>query len=244
MTEVSLLSPILALGFGLLSFVSPCCLPLLPAYLEMIAGSATDTSVGARRWHLLWNGLAFVTGLSVVFALLGASASALGGALLMNRPILMQIGGILVVIFGLQMLGVLRLGWLARELRIVDPARFAAHRGPAGAFLIGATFSIGWTPCIGLFWGSLLTMAAQAEIVVQGTLLLLFYGFGLGVPFVLAGIAADRAFSWARGLRGHLGTLERVGGVVLIGMGVLLFTGQLTVINIWAIRTFGLGLTF
>jgi len=80
--------------------------------------------------------------------------------------------------------------------------------------------------------------------VVQGTLLLLFYGFGLGVPFVLAGIAADRAFSWARGLRGHLGTLERVGGVVLIGMGVLLFTGQLTVINIWAIRTFGLGLTF
>jgi len=160
MTEVSLLSPILALGFGLLSFVSPCCLPLLPAYLEMIAGSATDTSVGARRWHLLWNGLAFVTGLSVVFALLGASASALGGALLMNRPILMQIGGILVVIFGLQMLGVLRLGWLARELRIVDPARFAAHRGPAGAFLIGATFSIGWTPCIGLFLGSLLTMAA------------------------------------------------------------------------------------
>jgi len=241
-TELSLFTPLLAVAFGLLSFVSPCCLPLLPAYLGMIAGSAGTVDQPARHSQLLWNGLAFVTGLALIFAVLGATATTFGSLLLFNRPILMQIGGVLVVVFGLQMIGVLRLGWLARELRIVDPGQFAAHRGPVGAFLMGVTFSIGWTPCIGLFLGSLLTMAAQEETVAQGALLLLFYGFGLGIPFLVAGLAADRALRLARGLRTHLRTIERAGGVVLVGMGVLLFTGQLTAINVWAIRTFGLGL--
>ena len=111
-----------------------------------------------------------------------------------------------------------------------------------GAATVGAVFGIGWTPCIGLFLGSLLTLAAQEDTVVQGTILLLFYGFGLGVPFLLAGLAADRALGWAKGLRTHLGLIERAGGVILVAMGVLLFTGQLTMINVWAIRTFGLGL--
>jgi cytochrome c-type biogenesis protein len=238
-----LVTPLLALGFGLLSFVSPCCLPLLPAYVGVIAGSASATDRSAGRLRLWWNGLAFVLGLSIVFALLGATATALGNLLLLERPLLMQAGGVLVVIFGLQMLGVLRLGWLARELRL-DPGRFASQRGPLGAFLIGATFSLGWTPCIGLFLGSLLTLAAQEQTVIQGALLLVFYGFGLGVPFLLAGVLADRMLDWSRALRAHLGMIERAGGVVLVGMGVLLFTGQLTAINIWAIRTFGLGLTF
>src|SRR5205814_645944 len=140
-TELSLFTPLLAVGFGLLSFVSPCCLPLLPAYLGMIAGSAGGVDQAARRSRLWWNGVAFVAGLALVFAILGASATTLGNLLLFNRQILMQIGGILVIVFGLQMIGVLRLGWLARELRIVDPGQFAAHRGPVGAFLIGVTFS-------------------------------------------------------------------------------------------------------
>lgn len=242
--EISLFTPLLAIGFGLLSFVSPCCLPLLPAYLGMIAGSATSADRSSGRWRLWWNGLAFVAGLALTFALLGATATAFGSLVLFNRQILMQIGGVLVVIFGLQMIGILHLGWLARELRLADPGQFAAHRGPLGAFLIGVTFSIGWTPCIGLFLGSLLTMAAQEDTVLVGAILLLFYGLGLGVPFLIAGVAADRALSVSRGLRAHLRTIERVGGVVLVGMGVLLFTGQLTAINVWAIRTFGLGLTF
>lgn len=244
-SELSPLTPLLALGFGLLSFVSPCCLPLLPAYLGTIAGSAgAAADHRAKRWALLRHGLAFVAGLSLVFALLGASASLAGSLLLDNRPLLMQVGGLLIVLFGLQMLGVLRLGWLARSYLRVDPARFAGRGGVAGAFLVGAAFGIGWTPCIGLFLGSLLTLAAQEETVAQGTLLLLFYGFGLGMPFLVAGLAADRALRWARGLRAHLGMIERAGGALLVGMGVLLFTGQLTAFNVWAIRTFGLGLAF
>src|SRR5216683_2587269 len=240
--EFSLLTPLLALGFGLLSFLSPCCLPLLPAYLGMIAGSAGSAREGKGRWPLLWHGLAFVAGLSLVFALLGASASALGLLMLEQRLLLIQLGGLLIVLFGLQMLGILRLGWLARTYLHVDPAQFTARGGLAGAFLVGAAFSIGWTPCIGLFLGSLLALASQEQTVAQGALLLLFYGFGLGIPFLVAGLAADRALRLARGLRTHLRTIERAGGVVLVGMGVLLFTGQLTAINVWAIRTFGLGL--
>src|SRR6266852_5418072 len=231
--EFSLLTPLLALGFGLRSFLSPCCLPLLPAYLGMIAGSAGSAREGEGRWPLLWNGLAFVAGLSVVFAVLGASASALGLLMLEQR--------LLLVLFGLQMLGVLRLDSLARTYLHVDPERFAARGGLAGAFLVGAAFSIGWTPCIGLFLGSLLALASQEQTVAEGTLLLLFYGFGLGIPFVAAGLAADRALRWSRGVRKHLELIERVGGVVLVAMGILLFTGQLTLINICARRTFALG---
>ena len=241
--EISLFTPLLAVVFGLLSFASPCCLPLLPAYLGIIAGSsgtAGATSLG--RGVLLRNGIAFVVGLSLVFALLGASASAVGVLLLESRLALMQIGGVLIVVFGLQMLGLLRLGWLARTYLHVDAARLAQRGGIAGAALVGAAFGIGWTPCIGLFLGSLLTLAAQESTVAQGTLLLLLYGVGLGVPFVLAGLAADHALHWARGARPYLGLLERTGGVILVAMGVLLFTGQLTMINVWAIRTFGLGL--
>jgi cytochrome c-type biogenesis protein len=241
--EISFFTPLLAVVFGLLSFASPCCLPLLPAYLGMIAGSSgTVGAAGVRRRTLVWNGLGFVAGLSLVFALLGASASALGFVLLQSRPLLMEVGGLVIVVFGLQMLGVLRLAWLARTYFHRDPSRFATRGGVAAAALVGAAFGIGWTPCIGLFLGSLLTLAAQQDTVVQGTILLLFYGFGLGVPFLLAGLAADHALGWARGLRAHLGLLERAGGAILVGMGTLLFTGQLTLLTSWAIRTFGLGL--
>ena len=239
--EISLVTPLLAIGFGILSFVSPCCLPLLPAYLGMIAGSA-GTVDGASRRGLLWNGLAFVAGLSIVFAILGASASALGLLLLRQRLLLMQVGGVVIVLFGLQMLGILRFGWLARTYLHLEPQRLASRGGMAGAFVVGAAFSIGWTPCIGLFLGSLLTLSAQQETVAAGTLLLLLYGLGLGIPFVAAGLAADRALRWSRGLRKQLGLIERAGGVILVAMGILLFTGELTLINVWAIRTFGLGL--
>src|SRR2546427_5567515 len=188
--EISFFTPLLAVVFGVLSFASPCCLPLLPAYLGMIAGSSGSVGAArARRAALLWNGLGFVTGLSLVFALLGASASALGFLALQSRPLLMQVGGLLIVLFGLQMVGRLRLGWLARTYFHMDPARFSGRGGFAGAALVGAAFGIGWTPGIGLFLGSLLTLAAQEDTVVQGTILLLFYGFCLRVPFLLAGLA-------------------------------------------------------
>src|SRR5207302_11101939 len=198
--ELSIFAPLLAFGVGMLLLLSPCCLRLLPAYVGMIAGSAGSVRDVAARGGLLWNGLAFVAGLSIVFAILGASASALGLLLLQQRLLLMQIGGVVIVLFGLQMLGVLRFGWLARTYLHLEPQRLAPRGGMAGAFVVGAAFSIGWTPCIGLFLGSLLTLAAQQETVAAGTLLLLLYGLGLGIPFVAAGLAADLALHWSRGL--------------------------------------------
>src|SRR5260370_39092197 len=129
----------------------------------MIAGSAGSAREVEGRWPLLWNGLAFVVGLSLVFAVLAAGASALGLLMLEQRLLLSQLGGVLIVLFGLQMLGVLRLGWLARAYLHVDPERFAARGGLAGAFVVGAAFSIGWTPFIGFFLGSPLAPASHGQ---------------------------------------------------------------------------------
>src|SRR5260370_4505523 len=129
----------------------------------MIAGSSGPARTGRGRWQLMWNGLAFVAGLSLVFAVLGASASALGLLMLEQRLLLIQLGGVLIVLFGLQMLGILRLGWLARTYLHVDPERFAARGGLARAFVVGASFSIGWTPFIGFFLGSPLAPASHGQ---------------------------------------------------------------------------------
>jgi cytochrome c-type biogenesis protein len=193
-SEMSLLTPLLAIGFGLLSFVSPCCLPLLPAYLGMIAGSAGAQRIAVARWRLLWNGVAFVAGLSIVFAILGASATALGSVLLQHRLLLERVGGVVIVVLGLQMIGMLQVGWLARTYVRVNPQRVASRGGPVGAFIVGAVFSIGWTLCIGLFLASLLALATQEQTVAEGTLLLLCYGLGLGIPFLVAGLAATALF--------------------------------------------------
>ncbi len=240
------LSPILfvtALAAGLVSFASPCVLPLVPAYLGFITGRSAEelqTSQGRARLTIVTQGLAFVLGLAVIFALLGASASVLGQTLLQNLQLLSRIGGVLVIIFGLQMLGVLRIPLLARTARIFElkPNSQATH---VGAFVMGVAFGAGWTPCIGPFLGGLLGLAAQQDTVGAGVLLLLVYALGLGVPFLIAGIAVNRSLSMFRSLRAHMLTVERVSGALVIGMGVLLFTGGLTMITVALTRVFGNG---
>jgi cytochrome c-type biogenesis protein len=241
------LSPILfvtALGAGMVSFASPCVLPLVPAYLGFITGRSVEEIQEARgrgRARIVTLGPAFVLGLAVIFALLGASASLLGQTLLQNRPILFQVGGIVVVVLGLQMLGVLRIPWLYRTARAIElkPNSQGNH---AGAFVMGVAFGAGWTPCVGPFLGSLLTLASSQETVGAGTLLLLIYAVGLGLPFLLAGMAVDRSMGVMRALRPHMLTIERTSGVLLVGMGVLLFTERLTLITAWLTKVFGNGL--
>jgi cytochrome c-type biogenesis protein len=186
-------------------------------------------------------GIAFVLGLAVIFALLGASASVLGQTLLQNQERLYQIGGILVIIFGLQMLGITRIPLLARTFRVTEVTPNAS-RSHVGAFVMGLAFGAGWTPCVGPFLASLLALASQQETVGAGVLLLLVYALGLGVPFLLAGLAVDRSLTVMRRVRPHMLTIERVSGVLLIGMGVLLFTEQLTRITSLLTRVFGNGL--
>jgi cytochrome c-type biogenesis protein len=240
------LSPLLlvtALAAGMVSFASPCVLPLVPAYLGFITGRTAEelqSARGSARVRIATQGLAFVGGLAVIFALLGASASVLGQTLLQNQQVLWKVGGVLVIVFGLQMLGVLRIPLLARTFRVTEVTP-NVQRSHAGAFGLGVAFGAGWTPCVGPFLGSLLTLASSQETVGAGTLLLLIYAVGLGLPFLLAGLAVDRSMGVMRALRPHMLTIERTSGVLLVGMGVLLFTERLTLITAWLTKVFGNG---
>ena len=241
------LNPLLfvtALAAGMVSFASPCVLPLVPAYLGFITGRSADElkhAQGRVRVTIVTQGVAFVLGLAAIFALLGASASVLGQTLLQNQERLYQIGGILVVIFGLQMLGITRIPLLARTARIAEVTP-NVQRSHVGAFVMGLAFGAGWTPCVGPFLAGLLGLASQQDTVGAGVLLLLVYALGLGVPFVLAGLAVDRSLNVLRGVRPHMLTIERVSGALLVGMGILLFTQQLTRITSLLTRVFGNGL--
>jgi cytochrome c-type biogenesis protein len=241
------LSPLLfltALAAGMVSFASPCVLPLVPAYLGFITGRSAEelrSAKGSLRVAIFTQGAAFVLGLAVIFALLGASASVLGQTLLQNQERLYQIGGVIVVVFGLQMLGITRIPLLARTARVADVSP-NVQRSHLGAFAMGLAFGAGWTPCVGPFLAGLLGLASQQATVGAGVLLLLVYALGLGIPFLLAGLAVDRSLSVMRSIRPHMGTIERVSGVLLIGMGILLFTEQMTRITALLTRVFGTGL--
>lgn len=241
------ISPLLfltALAAGMVSFASPCVLPLVPAYLGFITGRSAEELHSARgqvRVEILTQGIAFVLGLAIIFALLGASASVLGRTLLQNQERLYQVGGLIVVVFGLQMLGITRIPLLARTARVADVTP-NVQRTHLGAFAMGLAFGAGWTPCVGPFLAGLLGLASQQDTVGAGVLLLLVYALGLGIPFLLAGLAVDRSLSVMRNIRPHMLTIERFSGVLLIGMGVLLFTEQLTRITSLLTRVFGNGL--
>jgi cytochrome c-type biogenesis protein len=184
--------------------------------------------------------LAFVLGLSAVFAVLGASASLVGQVLLQHQILLLRISGLLVVLLGLHTIGLIRIPLLYRQKR----ASFGEGRGGYfGALLMGAAFATGWTPCIGPFLAGLLTLASQEQTVGRGTLLLFVYALGLGLPFVLAGLALGTALRLLRGLRTWMGALELAGGTILVGMGLLIFTDRLTLISAWLIQMFGTGLS-
>ena len=237
------LTMLLAVGAGLLSFVSPCVLPLLPAYLGYMTGMTADEIASRRdpatRAHVLGRSLAFVVGLSAVFALLGASASFVGQVLLQNQTVLLRLAGLVVVVFGLHMLGLIRIPLLYRQKR----ADFGAGRGGyVGALLMGAAFAAGWTPWVGPFLASLLALASQEQTVVQGMLLLFIYGLGLGLPFVMAGLALGTSLRLMRGLKARMQVLEMASGLLLVGMGLLIFSDRLSVISAWMTNVLGPGL--
>jgi cytochrome c-type biogenesis protein len=246
MSEVqpNLVTLVFAAGAGLLSFVSPCVLPLLPAYLSYITGLSADQLIArqdvATRARVLGHSLAFVLGLSCVFTLLGASATLVGRSFLQNIELITKLAGLFVVVFGLHMLGLLHIPLFYQEKRVELVAQ--QRRGLLGALLMGAAFAAGWTPCVGPFLASLLGLASQEETLGQGMLLLFVYGLGLGVPFVLAGLAMERSLRVMRALRPRLRAVELFSGVLLVAMGVLLFTDRVSLVSSWLTRVFGIGL--
>lgn len=241
--DLSPLALAVAFGAGIASFVSPCCVPLVPAYLGYMTGMSVDemrTAETTGRMRVAVVGASFVLGLAVVFTLLGASASALGQLLLDIRPLVVKLGGALIILFGLHLLGIFRLPFLWTEKRL-DFAGYG-NGGPGGAFLMGGAFALGWTPCIGPILGGILTIASQTSSVYQGMTLLFAYGLGLGLPFVLAGLLFSRWGRLQKVLRRYSTAISSASGVLMIGLGLLVFSGRLTLITAWATQRFGVGL--
>ena len=226
---MSVLAPFaLAFVAGLISFTSPCCLPLMPGYVSYVSGVASGTpsehegTVAVRSRTMLAAGL-FVVGFATTFTLMGAAASELGTLILRNRLVLGRVAGLFVIVMGLTTTGLLRVPFLYRERRF-DLRRI--RPGPAGAVPLGMAFAIGWTPCIGPVLAGILTAAATVEGAWRGAALLFVYSLGLGVPFLLLALGVARTGRLFRWLRRHGRAIEVVGGSVLILMGVLMITGR------------------
>ncbi|ADI13558.1 cytochrome c biogenesis CcdA family protein [Truepera radiovictrix] len=225
------MTPTLPLAFvaGVLSFLSPCVLPLVPSYLAYVGGSHARSGA---RWAILSRSLLFVLGFSLIFVALGASASALGSLLSAYRYELSRLGGLLILGFGLFMLG-LRLPWLQRDVRL----RFQGEtRTPVGAVLLGMAFAAGWTPCIGPVLGAALTVAGASGTLGLGVTLLAFYALGLAVPFVLAALMLESFSRFSLRFRRYLPWVERTSGAILVAAGVLMLTGSYTVLNSYLVQ--------
>jgi cytochrome c-type biogenesis protein len=210
----------LAFVAGAVSITSPCCLPLLPGYLSYVSGVSAEHEGDRRR--VLGPAMLFVLGFAFVFTALGATASAFGDFFLTRLPLFIKISGVFVIVMGLAMLGILRIPFLFREARF-DMSRI--KRGPAGALPLGMAFAFGWTPCVGPVLGGILTAAAATQTVWKGTVLLFIYSLGLGIPFLVLALGSSRVSRSFHFLRRHGRGVERTGGVLLVGMGVLLITG-------------------
>lgn len=233
-----------AAGAGLLSFLSPCVLPLVPAYLCFIGGVSleelTEGEGDERRRQttsrrVIVAALAFVAGFSVVFISFGATASALSQMLLENKETLGQIAGVVIVVFGLHFMGVFRIGFLNREARFHIADRPA---GTIGAFVIGLAFAFGWTPCIGPVLATILTVAAHEDSVLFGTTLLAAYAAGLGVPFVIAALSAGPFLRVMARFRKHMRKFEFAVGGLLVATGVLFLFNSFEVLGFYLLETF------
>jgi cytochrome c-type biogenesis protein len=224
--KVSLLA---AFGAGFISFISPCVLPLVPGYISFVSGVSLESlrEEGRARGSLrkvVLNCLLFILGFSVVFVSLGASATFIGQFLIERAAIFSKIGGVLVILFGLVVLGVLKIPFLQFE------KRFHAQTKPLGllgSFLIGLAFAFGWSPCIGPILGAILAYASTRETVKEGIYLLSAYSLGLGLPFFVTGLAMNTFLGFSRSIRPHYKKIEVVSGILLILVGILILTGSL-----------------
>jgi cytochrome c-type biogenesis protein len=218
---------------GVVSFLSPCVLPLVPGYISFMSGMTLDelsrgAEAGAARRHAGREALFFVAGFSVVFTLLGATATTVGRVLAEQAPIITKVAGAVIILFGLHMTGLLPIQWLYYQKR-ADVGAFKP--GYAGAFLMGLAFAFGWTPCIGPILSGILALAATRETAAQGMALLLTYSLGLGLPFIATGFAIGAFMRFLSRYKRHIRAGEIAAGVMLIGVGLLIFLDRLSWLN-------------
>ncbi|WP_370320899.1 cytochrome c biogenesis CcdA family protein [Oricola sp.] len=225
---------------GLLSFVSPCVLPIVPPYLAYLAGVSFSDLQSAevereRARRIILSAVAFVAGFTTVFVALGATASVIGQTIAQYFGVLSVIAGVIIIIMGLHFLGLFRIGFLYREAR-VDVRNKPA--GFVGAYIMGLAFAFGWTPCVGPVLAAILFIAGAEDTALRGAGLLAVYSLGIGLPFIIAAVFASRFISWANRFKRHMATVEKAMGGLLVITGLLFVTGQMSRIAQWLLDTF------
>jgi len=224
---------LVAFGAGLISFLSPCVLPLIPGYISYISGQSLQNILDTKKINL-FSLILFCLGFSSVFVILGASASFLGQTLLQNSETLRIIAGIIIIIFSLQLIGLINIPYLNFE------KRFDAKesRNIMFPYVIGLAFGFGWTPCIGPILGSILALASIEETLTQAIYLLIFYSLGLAIPFVLSGYLIQRFLLFSKNFKKNINLISKTGGIILLITGVLILTNQLQAIGFYIIKIF------
>ena len=229
MTDPTTLGIAVAFLAGLLSFLSPCVLPLVPSYIGFLTGLSLD-EMGSRRRTAFVHALLFVLGFTLIFLVLGASATVLGRSLKYHKVWLERAGGVLIIVFGLICLGVIKWGRLQQEKRLHLEQK---PIGYLGSVVVGMAFAAGWTPCIGPILGGIFTLASASDTLGRGMALLGAYSAGLAVPFLLAAWAVDRFVAWFQRFRRYLPWVMKISGALLVIVGILLLTGQFTLLASW-----------
>jgi len=223
------ISFILAFSAGLLSFLSPCVLPLIPAYVSYLTGSAiSDINTGRDKLSLVYKSIGFIIGFSLVFIALGASVSTIGKLFNSNLDVLRKVGGIIVIIFGIHMTGLFKIKLLYSEKRLLP---FGKSPKSISSVFVGIAFAAGWTPCIGPILSSILIYAGSMATIGTGIFLLAMYSLGLAVPFLFTAIAIGSFSKYFRKLSKYLPVISVISGILMIAMGVLVFTNRLTIIS-------------
>ena len=224
---------LIAFGAGLISFLSPCVLPLIPGYISYISGQSLQEILNKKKINF-FPLILFCLGFSTVFVLLGASASFLGQTLLQNSEVLRILAGIVIIIFSLQLIGIINIPYLNFE------KRFDAKesRNILFPYVIGVAFGFGWTPCIGPILGSILALASIEETLTRAVLLLIFYSLGLAIPFVLSGYLIQKFLLFSKNFRKNINLISKIGGIILLVTGILILTNQLQAIGFYIIEIF------
>ena len=223
----------IALGAGLISFLSPCVLPLIPGYISFISGQSLNELVESKKVNLIPL-ILFSLGFSFVFISFGAAASALGKILLQNSNYLRIVAGTIIVIFSLQLLGIINIGFLNYEKKYYTKK----STKPLFVFVVGMAFGFGWTPCIGPILGSILALASTEENISRGILLLSFYSLGLAIPFILSGFLIQKLLLFSKNFKKNINIVLKFGGIILLITGVLILTNQLQVLGYYILNIF------
>jgi cytochrome c-type biogenesis protein len=224
---------LIAFGAGLISFLSPCVLPLIPGYVCFISGQSLQEILKSKQINFFPLVL-FCLGFSTVFIIFGASASYLGKTLLQNSEILRIIAGIIIIIFSLQLIGLINIGYLNLEKRF----QTKKSQNILFPYVIGLAFGFGWTPCIGPILGSILALASIEETLLQAVILLIFYSLGLAIPFVLSGYLIQRFLLFSKNFKKNINLISKIGGIILLITGILILTNQLQAIGFYIIKIF------